>query len=371
MLEISYQLKQDRERRREPFVPEGRLPFGELRSDHLFLMDYGDGKWHSPRIVPYAPYPKWPGANQYGQAIFEGSKIFQHGNGELYGFRLGDNVARQNHSSRLACIPEIPEEDQMQAIEALADVDRLWFPLDKDGAPLDGASLYVRPYVEATEDFLGVRPSAEYLYGVFLSPSGSYYPEGFNSAVTFYLTNRFKRVAPNGMGSGKFGGSYGASLRAGEAAHEVGAKQVLYTDVNNEYLEEAGAMNHYHVTADGEVVIPTFNDNILRSITSCSFLALEDRLGHRVVQRKIKIKEFLEGILGGSITEDGGLGTAAAVTPIGGYVQDIDESLLREIPVGDEKIGPVSRKMYELLTGIQTGKLEAPPGWLKEVERKS
>lgn len=372
MLEISYQLKQDRERRRESFIPEGRLPFGELRSDHLFLMDYSDGKWHSPRIVPYGPYPKWPGANQYGQAIFEGSKVFKHGDGELYGFRLEENVARQNHSARLACIPEIPEDDQMQAIEALADVDRLWFPLDKDGAPLDGASLYVRPYVEATEDFLGVRPSKEYLYGVFLSPSGSYYPEGFNSAVTFYLTNKFKRVGPKGMGSGKYAGNYGSSLLGIEAAHQLGAKQVLYTDVNDEFLEEAGSMNHYHVTSDGEIVIPEFTDTILRSITSRSFLDLEDRLGHRVVQRRIRVKDFIKDLREGRITEAGGLGTAAVVSPIGQYIQDIDDQLPPEITVGNGEIGPVSRKKYELLTGIQTGRIVIPElDWLRKVERKS
>ncbi len=369
MLHIQYSLKPDRRKRQ--FRPGKKLPFGELRSEHLFLMDYSDGEWRSPRIVPYGPYLKWPGANHYGQFIFEGSKIFQHEDGELYTFRLEENAARQNHSSRLACIPEIPEEVQIEAVQALADLDQLWFPLDDKNNPLDGASLYIRPYIEATEDFLGVRASKEYLFGIFISPSGSYYPEGFNSAVTYYLTNRFKRVAPNGMGSGKFGGSYGASLRAGEAAHEVGAKQVLYTDVNNEYLEEAGAMNHYHVTADGEVVIPAFNENILRSITSCTFLALEDRLGHRVVQRRIKTKEFLEGLLDGSITEAGGLGTAAAVTSIGGYIQDIDDKLPREIQVGNGGIGPVSRKMYELLTGIQTGRIILPDqDWLRKVERR-
>ncbi len=371
MQKISYQLKQDHERRREPFVPEGKLPFGELRSDHLFLMDYSDGRWHYPRIVPYGPYPKWPGANHYGQFIFEGSKVFLREDGELYTFRLEENAARQNHSSRLACIPKIPEEDQIKAIQTLADIDRLWFPLDNKSNPLDGASLYVRPYIEATEDFLGVRPSKEYLYGVFLSPSGPYYPEGFYSSVTFYLTNKFKRVAPKGVGSGKFAGNYGASLLAGGAAHEVDAKQVLYTDVNNEFLEEAGAMNHYHVTSDGEIIIPEFTDTILRSITSCSFLSLEDRLGHPVIQRKIKVKDFLKDLKEGGITEAGGLGTAAVVSPIGRYIQDIDDELPPEITVGTGEIGPVSRKMYELLTGIQTGKIDPPdPGWLKKVERE-
>lgn len=372
MLEISSQLKQDRERRREPFVPEGRLPFGELRSDHLFLMDYSDGQWHSPRIVPYGPYLKLPGSDQYGQKTFEGTKLFRHIDGELYSFRLRDTAYRHNHSSRLACIPEIPEEDQITAIEALADVDRLWFPMGKDGASLDGASLYVRPYTEATEDFLGVRPSTEYLYGVFLSPSGSYYPEGFNSTVTFYLTNKFKRVGPKGMGSAKFTGNYGASLSAGEAAHLLGAKQVLYTDVNDEFLEEAGAMNHYHVTDKGEIIIPEFTDTILRSITSRSFLSLEDRLGHPVIHKKIKVKDFLKDLKEGGIVEAGGLGTAAVVSPIGRYIQDIDDKLPPEMTVGTGEIGPVSKKMYELLTGIQTGRIIPPdPSWLKKVERKS
>ncbi len=359
-MEIKYQLK--KEKRTEPLVPDKPLPFGVLRTDHMFVMDYDDGEWHDPRIVPYEPVELAPGAIvlHYGQAIFEGAKAFQHEDGEIYTFRIDKNAKRMNHSADILCIPHIPEEVQIEAIHALIDVDRLWFPKQ------EGSSLYIRPFIFATEDSLGVRPSKSYRFMVILSPSGPYYPQGFTKPIKLLITKRFHRATPGGTGSAKAAGNYAASLKAGEFASEFGASQVLYLDVTNTYIEEAGAMNHFHVTGEGEVVIPEFTDTILRSITSESIMELSDRMGVKVTQRKIKLEEFVDGLSSGEIVEAGGFGTAAVISPVGEYVFEDGKSIV----VGDGEIGPITRKMYEYYTGIQTGRIEAPQGWLRKVERR-
>jgi branched-chain amino acid aminotransferase len=254
-------------------------------------------------------------------------------------------------------MPTVPAADQVQAILAMLDVDRLWFPEQ------DGASIYIRPFMIGTQDSLGVKPSNRYLYCVFLSPSGPYYPAGFTKPVKLLVTKRFHRAAPGGTGQYKTGGNYAASLRAGEVAHELGASQVLYLDTTDTFIEEAGAMNHYHVTRDGRLVIPSFTETILRSITSESVLELGARaLGVETVQERVRLDEFLDGVRRGEILEAGGLGTAAVVSPVGAYVFDDGQQL----QVGDGGIGPVTRKVYQTLTDIQFGRAPAPQGWLFE-----
>ncbi len=359
-MDIRYELKKDR--RREPLIPDKPLPFGVLRTDHMFIMDYEDGQWHNPRIVPYSDVAIAPGAIvlHYGQAIFEGAKAFQHEDGEIYTFRIDKNAKRMNHSADILCIPQIPEEIQIEAIHALIDVDRLWFPQQ------EGASLYIRPFIFATQDSLGVHPSTTYKFMVILSPSGPYYPQGFTKPIKLLITKRFHRATPGGTGSAKAAGNYAASLKAGEFAAKFGASQVLYLDVTNTYIEEAGAMNHFHITKDGEVIIPEFTDTILRSITSESIMELSGRMGVKTTQKRVKLDEFVDGVKSGYIVEAGGFGTAAVISPVGEYVFEDGSS----ITVGDGAIGATTRKMYEYYTGIQTGKIEAPEGWLKKVERR-
>ena len=356
-MEIRYDLKPRSERRQTPFHPDGPLPFGQLRTDHMFLMDYEEGRWVAPRIVPYGPLSLAPGAValHYAQEIFEGAKAFLHEDGEIHAFRIDKNAARLNRSGAGLLIPPIPEDDQVQAILSLLDVDRLWAPRQ------EGASLYIRPFVFGTQDSLGVKPSSRYTFCVFLSPSGPYYPAGFHEPVKLLVTRRFHRAAPGGTGAFKTGGNYAASLMAGHVAHQHGASQVLFLDVTDTYLEEAGAMNHFHVTRSGELVIPTFTETILRSITSESVIELGQRqLGVEVTQARIPAEHFLDDVRSGAISEAGGFGTAAVVSAVGTYVFD-DATELR---VGDGRIGPHTRKVYEVLTGIQRGKRKAPEGWL-------
>jgi len=361
-MKIRYDLKPAAARRAQPFRPGGALSFGQLRTDHMFLMDWEDGAWSDPRIVPYGPFAIAPGAVvlHYSQEIFEGAKAFKHADGEIYAFRIDKNAERLNRSAPGVCMPTIPVEDQVQAILALLDVERLWFPEQ------EGASLYVRPFMIGTQDSLGVKPSSRYLYCVFLSPSGPYYPAGFTKPVKLLVTKRFHRAAPGGTGALKTGGNYAASLKAGEVAHELGASQVLYLDTTDSFIEEAGAMNHFHVTRDGRLVIPSFTDTILRSVTSESVLALgKAALGVDVVQERIPLDGFLEGVRSGEITEAGGFGTAAVVSPVGAYVFDDGQ----ELAVSGGAIGPVTRRVYEAVTGIQYGQRPAPDGWLFQAPR--
>ena len=361
-MKIKYQLKDKEQRRNEPLKPKAPLPFGNLRTDHMFIMDYEEGEWKDARIVPYGNIKIAPGAISlhYGQAIFEGAKAFQHEDGEIYTFRIDKNAKRMNKSADILCIPSISEDIQIESVHALIDIDRLWFPQQK------GASLYIRPFIFATQDSLGVHPSSSYKFMVILSPSGPYYPAGFTKPIKLLITEKFHRAAPGGTGSSKAAGNYAASLKAGEFAKKFGASQVLYLDTTNTYIEEAGAMNHFHITKDGEVVIPEFVDSVLRSITSESIMELSDRLGIKVVQKRVKIEEFIEDVKNGNIMEAGGIGTAAVISPVGEYVFEDGSS----ITVGNGGIGEITKKIYDYYTGIQTGSIESPKGWLRKVERK-
>lgn len=361
-MQINYQLKPTAERRTEQFKPEQTLPFGQLRTDHMFLMDYKDGEWQNPRIQPYEPFLISPGAItlHYGQAIFEGAKAFMHDDGEIYTFRLDENAKRLNVSGDILCIPPIPEEIQIEAVNALIDVDRLWFPMQA------GASLYIRPFIFATEDALGVRPSNQYTFCIIMSPSGPYYADGFTKAIRLLITEKFHRAVSGGTGTSKAAGNYAASLKAGQFAAEYGASQVLYLDSNNKRIEEVGAMNHFHIRKDGTVIIPEFTDTILKSITSKSILELAPMIGKEVRQEAVYLDKFIEDIQSGEIVEAGGFGTAAVISPVGSYIFE-DKSV---VTVGDGEVGEFNKNIYSIYTDIQTGKRKGPDGWVQKVERK-
>jgi branched-chain amino acid aminotransferase len=363
-MKIRYDLAPRARRRATPFRPQGVLSFGQLRTDHMFLMDFADGAWRNPRIVPYGPLSLAPGAValHYSQEIFEGAKAFLHPDGQIYAFRIDRNAARMNRSAQGLCMPTIPAADQLEAIEALLDAERLWCPEQ------EGASLYIRPFMIGSQDSLGVKPSTEFLYCVFLSPSGPYYPEGFQEPIKLLVSKRFHRAAPGGTGAMKTGGNYAASLMAGEVAHRLGAAQVLYLDAaGDEYIEEAGSMNHFHVTRDGVLFIPEFTDSILRSVTSESVIELgREVLGVEVRQERLRFEPFLAGLRDGSVVEAGGFGTAAVVSAVGAYVFEDGT----EVKVGDGRIGPHSRRIYETLYGIQRGTRAAPEGWLFPILRR-
>ncbi len=334
--------------------------FGAVRTDHMFVVDYKDGGWHDPRIVPYGSFSIMPGAIglHYGQTIFEGGKAFLHPDGEVRAFRIDENARRLNRSAEIIMMPPVPEDLQVEGMLRLLDVERRWCPADPD------ASMYIRPFMFATQDKLGVKPADSYIYCVMLSPSGRYY-KGEMRAVKLLVTTKFHRAVSGGTGAAKTGGNYAASLRAAEHAHRAGADQVLYLDASNTTIEEAGTMNHYHVTRDGTFVIPEFGDSILRSITSLSILELAKRGVCKAKLAVIPIKDFLADVKAGRIIEAGGFGTAAGVSPVGAYLLDDGT----EIKVGDGGIGKYSRELYDHYTGIQKGKIPAPEGWLMTAPR--
>ncbi len=354
-MEISLKLLPESERRHAVMDGMDSLPFGQLRCDHMFVMEYEKGQWINPRIEPYANFSIPPGAIalHYGQAIFEGAKAFRHADGEIYTFRFNKNAERLNRSADILCMPHVPEDMQMEGLMRLLDIERKWCPT------IPESSLYIRPFLFATEDTLGVKPSGKHIFCIMLSPSGPYYAGGFNKTVTLLITEQFHRATPGGTGAAKAAGNYAASLRAQEFAHSKGAAQVLYLDATNTYLEEVGAMNHFHVLRDGSLIIPEFTDTILQSITSESVLEMLPNAR----QERIKLTDFVAMVQSGEIVEAGGFGTAAVITPVGRYITDAGESY----EVGDGSIGPVTRALYERYTGIQKGTLPDTHGWLQKV----
>ncbi|MDL2267067.1 branched-chain amino acid aminotransferase [Desulfovibrio sp. OttesenSCG-928-G15] len=361
-MQISYQLLPESERKAPP-ASEDSLSFGKLRTNHMFLMDYDQGKWQNARIVPYGPIPMMPGAMclHYGQTLFEGIKAFRHDDGEIYIFRADQNALRLNHSADVLCMPNIDPEVQIDALHRLIDVERDWCPSTPQ------SSLYVRPFMFAVQDALGVKPSGQYIFCIMLSPSGAYYSGGFSKAIRLLITQKYHRAVSGGTGTAKAGGNYAASLQASEYAKAHDAEQVLFLSADNQYIEEVGSMNHYHVLKDGTFIIPEFDDSILRSITSLSVLEL-GRLGKiKARQERVRLDDFLAGVKSGEIIEAGGFGTAAVISPVGEYLFE-DGSTLK---VGTGGVGEHSRGLYELYSAFQTGKTPAPEGWLGKIAHYS
>ncbi|MDL2306661.1 branched-chain amino acid aminotransferase [Desulfovibrio sp. OttesenSCG-928-C06] len=357
-MKIRYELLDKSKRKSPPSKVEG---FGQTRTNHMFMVDFENGEWKDPRIIPYNKFPMSPGAVSlhYGQNIFEGAKAFKHSNGEIYVWRWEENAKRLNHSAYVTMMAQIPVELQTEGLLRLLDVERDWCPEEPE------SSMYIRPFMFGTEDTLGVKASSTYTYCIMLSPSGAYYKGGFNNAVTLLITEKYHRAVSGGTGTAKTGGNYSASLLPAAHAYSKGCAQVLYLDATNQYVEEAGTMNHYHVMDDGTFIIPEFNDSILRSTTSSAVLELAAMGKVKARQEVVEVKKFLSDIKSGKIIEAGGFGTAAVVSPVGKYMFDDGST----ITVGDGGVGKHSRALYELYMGMQVGSTPAPEGWLTKVER--
>ncbi len=334
------------------------LKFGTIFSDHMFVMNYETGKgWFDPRVIPYQPLNLEPSAMvfHYGQEMFEGLKAYKTEDGKTLLFRPGKNIERANRTNRRICIPEIPEEDFLQAIEAVVKVDEAWIPTK------EGTSLYIRPFIIATDPYLGVRPSDQYLFIVILSPVGAYYPEGLNP-VKIWIEDEYVRAVKGGIGEAKTGANYVASMKSQVKAHEEGYSQVLWLDgVERKYIEEVGAMNIFF-KINGTIVTPELNGSILPGVTRDSVLSLCREWGLPTQERKISIDEIYEASQNGTLEEVFGTGTAAVVSPVGQlrWEQNI-------MQVQDGGIGPISQKLYDTITGIQLGKIKDSYNWTVEV----
>ena len=355
MLNIRYELTSTPKAKPED---ESKLGFGKVFSDHMFIMDYKTGKgWHDARIVPYGNISLSPASMvlHYGQEIFEGMKAYRTADGEIQFFRPEENFKRLNVSAERLVIPELPVEDALQALHALVEVDKDWVPHN------DGASLYIRPFIIAVDPFLGVRPGDEYMFIIILSPSGAYYSTGLNP-VDIYVETNYVRAVRGGMGYTKTGGNYAASLAGQDEAHKQNYSQVLWLDgVERKYIEEVGAMNIMFII-DGEVVTPELQGSILPGITRKSVLELCRKWGMKVSERRISIQEISDAYDAGKLQEVFGTGTAAVISPVG-HLKWGDKVM--EINGG--KIGEISQKIYDTMTGMQYGKLPDEMGWIEKL----
>ena len=334
------------------------LVFGHTFTDHMFLMNYStNAGWHDARIVPYGPFELAPSSMvfHYAQEVFEGLKAYRTPDGGVQLFRPEQNARRMNDSCDRLCIPRIPEELFLQALVELVKLEQDWVP----SAP--GTSLYLRPFVFATDPNLGVHASHTYLFAIICSPVGSYYPEGINP-VKIYVENDDVRAVKGGTGYTKCGGNYAASIRAGERAGELGYSQVLWLDgVHRKYIEEVGAMN-VMFKVNGEILTPELTGSVLPGITRKSCLELMRSWGLPVSERLITAQELFDAAEAGTLEEAWGTGTAAVVSPIGELAWNGRKCLIH-----GGQIGPVTQKLYDTLTGIQWGTLPDTMGWTVKV----
>lgn len=334
------------------------LGFGRYFSDYMFVMNYDEGQgWHDPRIVPYGPFQIEPSAMvlHYAQEVFEGLKAYRTSDGGIQLFRPTENIKRMNRSNERLSMPPIDEELFMEALIELVKIEQDWVPNEPD------TSLYIRPFIFATEPHVGVHTSKNYIFAIILSPVGAYYPEGLNP-VKIYVESRDVRAVKGGMGVAKTGGNYAASLRAGLEAEKAGFSQVLWLDgIERKYIEEVGSMN-VMFKIDGEIVTPPLAGSILAGITRDSCLQILKSWGVPVNERPLAVDELFSAAESGKLEEAFGTGTAAVISPIGKIVYD-DKS---EVVNGGE-IGPLSKKLYDYLTGIQWGRVADPFGWTVKV----
>ena len=338
--------------------PEGELGFGRYFTDHMLVMNYTEGKgWHDARIVPYGPISLDPSAMvlHYGQEVFEGLKAYRTADGRILLFRPEENARRMNVSNRRMCIPEIDEELWVHCVKEAVSVDRDWVPYE------EGTSLYIRPFVFATDPFLGVRASHTYLFMIILSPVGSYYPEGIKP-VKIYIESEYVRAVKGGTGFAKCGGNYAASIRSQMNAYAKGYTQVLWLDgVERKYIEEVGTMNVFFQIGD-EIVTPALTGSVLGGITRMSVIELLRSWGYSVNERLLSLEEVLQAAETGRLVEAFGTGTAAVISPIGELYVDG-----RPMVINEGKIGPLAQKLYDTITGIQNGRIPDPFGWVVPV----
>ncbi len=334
---------------------ETKLGFGKIFTDYMFTMQFSrEAGWHDAKVEPYGPVAMDPSSMvlHYGQTIFEGLKCYRREDGAVQLFRPKDNFRRLNVSAERLSIPAFDEEVAMAGLLKLLEVEKDWVPKAPD------TSLYIRPFIIATDPFVGVRASNTYTFFIILSPVGAYYASGLKP-VGIYVEDHYVRAVRGGFGFAKTAGNYAASLKAGEAAHEKGYAQVLWLDgVERKYVEEVGAMNMMFVL-DGKIVTPELNGSILAGITRDSILKLASHMGYETEERRVSIQEIYDASAAGTLGEAFGTGTAAVVSPVGEL-----NWAGKVIKLSGGEIGPITQKMYDTLTGIQWGRVSDPFGWI-------
>lgn len=327
------------------------IPFGREFADHMFVTDYKDGNWGEFRIIPYGGmsfYPAMLGLH-YGQTIFEGMKAYRNTNGEIMMFRPVDNFKRLNRSAERMCMPTIPVDLMMEALKELIKIDEAWVPKDQESA------LYIRPFMFATDEFLGVKPSEKYRVVIFTGPVGPYY----TTPLKVMVEDHFTRAAKGGTGSAKAGGNYGGALYPTRLAQQKGYHQILWTDsFEHKFIEESGTMNVMFQIGDALVTPPT-GDTILQGITRDSVLTLAADLGIEVEERRISVEEIKVAHERGQLKDAFGVGTAATIAPIELIGYQGEDMILP--PVAERQL---SKRIAEGLKEIRYGKVEDRFGWM-------
>ena len=337
---------------------ESSLVFGHEFTDHMFVMDYKEGQgWYDPRIVPYGPLTLDPSTMvfHYGQETFEGLKAYKAEDGTIQLFRPKDNIRRMNQSNDRLCIPAIDEDLFLEAIKAVVKIDEDWIPTSP------GTSLYIRPFVIATDPFIGVKPSSTYMLMIILSPVGSYYKEGLNP-TKIYVEDEYVRAVPGGTGYAKTGANYAASLKAQVEAHKKGYSQVLWLDgIERKYIEEVGTSNAFF-KVDGKVHTAPLQGSILGGITRDSSIELLKSWGIEVIEEPFTIDDVMRWHQEGKLEEAFATGTAAVISPIGilGWKGN-------DIQINNQEIGKISQKLYDTITEIQNGKEKDTFDWIVRV----
>ncbi|HEV2927909.1 MAG TPA: branched-chain amino acid aminotransferase [Propionibacteriaceae bacterium] len=333
--------------------------FGVNFTDHMAVAVWtaADG-WHDSAIVPYGPFSLDPATAvlHYAQEVFEGLKAYRHADGSVWLFRADQNAERMARSAARLALPELPEADFLGSIDALIAADAAWVPSAAE------QSLYLRPFMFASEAFLGVRPAHRVTYCCIASPAGPYFASGVRP-VSIWITTRYTRAAPGGTGAAKCGGNYAASLVAQQEAASHGCDQVMFADAaERAWLEELGGMNVYVVTSDNELLTPELNGSILEGVTRESILTLAGDFGLTPVERRIGIAELVDGIGSGQVAELFACGTAAVITPIGLLKDDAGS-----YPIGSGEPGETTIALRKNLLDIQYGRAEDSHGWLRRV----
>ncbi len=338
---------------------EANLSFGDIFTDHMFLMDYEAGRgWFNPRIVPYGDFDLNPAAMgiHYGQAIFEGLKAYRGKDDAIYLFRPMENFIRFNRSAVRVCMPEMNIDGAMEAMIKLILMEREWIPVNK------GTSLYIRPAMLATEPHLGVRPAKTYLFFIILCPVGAYYKEGLDP-VKIYIEDKYVRAAVGGTGEAKVAGNYAASLLAAEEAKAKGFTQVLWLDAaERKYVEEVGTMNMFFVI-DNEVITAPLTGSILPGITRKSVIHLVKAWGLKMIERSLAIEDVIDAVDNDRLKEAFGTGTAAVISPVGQMTYKG-----KDYPIAGGQMGDLSQRLYNELIAIQYGEKEDLYGWRVKID---
>ncbi len=340
---------------RLPGIDFSNLPFGKVFTDHMFMADFRNGEWKNFRIIPYGYMPMSPASPtvHYGQSIFEGMKAYASGSGnEALVFRPLENWKRMNISAERMCMPSIPEELFMESLAAIIDLDRDWIPKE------EGSSLYIRPFMFSSDEYIGIRPSQDFTFMILLSPTGPYY----SAPVKVKIETHYTRAVEGGTGFAKAGGNYGGAIYPAKLAQDQGYHQLIWTDgKNHEYVEESGTMNLLFVI-DGVLVTPSLSDSILAGITRKSVLALARHWNVPVEERRISIKELVTALEEGRVQEAFGAGTAATIA----HIELIGhEGKDYQLPAINQR--KFSNKVYDELENIKRGKTTDQFGWVHPI----